>query len=441
MTKVSVKKHLKELQWRLMIVAFFFIAGACLAYNYQAQLIPLLLDPLHGEKLVYLNPAGGFSFIFLISIYAGMALGLPVLMQQIYSFLKPALPEAARRKSTVIIISSFALMIGGVAFGYFVAVPNALNFLYGFADAYVTASLTAESYLNFVIAYTIGIGIVFQIPLLLLLIHTIKPLTPGGLLKSERWVIVGSFIIAAIITPTPDPINQAIIAVPVIVVYQLGVVAILFSIAKQRRIQKRANKRAPLSTQHFEGLLVQPDIDEGLLVLTPVNQVLENNTPEVEQPAVQQPIPVAEVAVVAPVTEPVITTTPITPDPILFNNRNAHPGRISDFRQPNQVRPPTRSNPTLQTALEAEIQTNLESTAPSTFDLELQAALDAEIPEMIAPAAQATQARTAPTARPSMDFIRPTNTTIKSPNMTRPAFRSMDGIIRQPNVKPHSPSY
>ena len=86
MAKVSVKRHLRELQWRLMLVAVFFIVGACLAYYYQDSLVPLLLNPLHGEKLVYLNPAGGFSFIFLISIYAGIALALPVLIQQLYAF-------------------------------------------------------------------------------------------------------------------------------------------------------------------------------------------------------------------------------------------------------------------------------------------------------------------------------------------------------------------
>lgn len=239
MTTVSIKRHLRELQWRLMLVAAFFIVGACLAYSYQAQLIPLLLNPLGGEKLVYLNPAGGFNFIFLISIYAGMALSFPVLIQQIYAFLRPALPTAAHKKSPVIIISSFVLLVAGVVFGYMIAVPNALAFLYGFADQYVEASLTAESYLNFIIAYTIGIGIVFQVPLLLLLVNSIKPLTPGGLWRSERWVILLSFIVAAIITPTPDPINQAIIAVPVIAVYQIGVVAVLISIARRKNNTKR----------------------------------------------------------------------------------------------------------------------------------------------------------------------------------------------------------
>jgi sec-independent protein translocase protein TatC len=242
MSKVAIKKHLKELQWRLSIVALFFIAGATLAYTYQEQLIPALMAPLHGQKLIYLNPAGGFSFIFLISIYTGLAIALPILVQQLYAFLRPALPEKARKKSSAIIISSFLLLGAGVAFGYFVAVPNALNFLMTFADQYVSSALTADSYLNFVIAYTIGIGLVFQIPLLLLLIDSIKPLKPTGLLKSERWIILGAFIVAAIITPTPDPINQAIVAGPVIIVYQLGVVAILLKIARIRRVEKKQAK-------------------------------------------------------------------------------------------------------------------------------------------------------------------------------------------------------
>jgi sec-independent protein translocase protein TatC len=100
------------------------------------------------------------------------------------------------------------------------------------------------------IAYTIGIGVVFQLPLLLLLFHTIKPLTPGGLLKSEKWVVLVAFIVAAIITPTPDPINQVIIAGPVVVIYQIGVIAVLINIASEKRKQKAAlRKKAPVQVQ------------------------------------------------------------------------------------------------------------------------------------------------------------------------------------------------
>jgi sec-independent protein translocase protein TatC len=249
MSKVAAKQHLKEFRNRLFIVAIFFIVGACLAYYFQQPVIDAVLAPLHGQKLVYLNPAGGFSFIFMISIYAGLALAMPVLIQQLYLFIRPALPERAQKKSGPIIIGGFLLLVAGIAFGYFVAVPGALSFLYSFADQYISASLTADSYLNFVIAYTIGIGIVFQIPLLLLLINTIKPFTPGGLMQSEKWVIVASFVVAAIITPTPDPINQAIIAGPVIIVYQIGVIIILNAIFKKRREEKRLAKKALIAAR------------------------------------------------------------------------------------------------------------------------------------------------------------------------------------------------
>lgn len=244
MSKQSTGQHLKELRMRFFIVALFFIVGACLAYTFQEQVINAVLTPLHGQKLVYLNPAGGFNFIFLISIYAGLALAIPVLIQQLYAFVRPALPSTAQKKSYMLIIGSFLLLVAGILFGYFVAVPSALTFLYSFADAYIDASLTAESYLNFIIAYTIGIGLVFQIPLLLLLINSIKPLTPGGLMKSEKWVLLISVIVAAIITPTPDPINQLIIAGPVIIVYQIGVVIILTSIHKKYRANKKLAKKA-----------------------------------------------------------------------------------------------------------------------------------------------------------------------------------------------------
>ena len=287
MSQMSAKRHLKELQIRLLIVSAFFFIGACLAYSYQEQLVPLLMAPLHGERLIYLNPAGGFTFIFLISIYAGIALAFPVLLQQIYSFLRPALPDSAQRNSWKLVVSSLTLLVCGLLFGYFIAVPNALDFLYGFADKYVDASLTAESYLNFMIAYTIGIGIVFQLPLLLLLIHAIRPLTPGGLMRSQRWVILGAFIVAAIITPTPDPVNQAIIAIPVVVVYQLGVFAVLISIS-------RAKRRAKVEARKNSKSRVAPE-QPVLPVVEPAQPIAANPQPESAAPVVHaakvQPAP------------------------------------------------------------------------------------------------------------------------------------------------------
>jgi len=291
---MSAKQHLKELQFRLMVVAAFFIVGATLAYMYQDKIIPFLLAPIGNEKLIYLNPGGGFSFIFLVSIYAGVALAFPFLIQQVYGFLRPALPASAQKKSGMMIIGSLFLLLAGIAFGYYIAVPNALHFLYGFADQYVDASLTADSYLNFVIAYTIGIGIVFQIPLLLLLIHAAKPLKPSGLMRSERWVILISFIIAAFITPTPDPVNQTIIAGPVIIVYQIGVFIILWSIMKQRRADKRKAKdmvrRARRIQQPPHPVYSEPALD----LITPLSTAVVNSSDETPEVEIEQPVEALE---------------------------------------------------------------------------------------------------------------------------------------------------
>jgi len=311
MSKVAASQHLKELRTRVFIVAFFFIIGASLAYAFQGPVIDAVLSPLKGQKLVYLNPAGGFSFIFMVSIYSGIALAFPILIQQLYAFIRPALPDTAQKKSSMLIIGSFLLLVSGMAFGYFVAVPNALIFLYSFADQFIDASLTADSYLNFVIAYTIGIGIVFQIPLVLLLINSIKPFTPGGLMQSEKWVIVISFIVAAIITPTPDPINQTIIAGPVVVVYQIGVIIILTSIFRKHRAEKRLRKKElavqRLSKKH--GLVSTPaSKPEGFKAPTPI----QNKRP-VTRPAFQ----------------PVAQPTQVRPQPQL-----THPVSIDGFVRP-----------------------------------------------------------------------------------------------------------
>lgn len=200
------------------------------------------MAPLHGQKLSYLTPAGGFSFIFQISMYAGLFAALPLAVYHLHAFIKPALPAGARKSAAKVVLAASLLIAGGTAYGYFVAIPAALQFLTTFASDSVTPNLTADSYLSFFLAYVAGIAALSLLPLLLLFVHWINPLKPMGLLKSERWIIAGAFIVAAFITPTPDALNQTMIAAPIIAIYQLGVVAVLISISKRKRIEKRLTR-------------------------------------------------------------------------------------------------------------------------------------------------------------------------------------------------------
>lgn len=232
--------HIRELRRRLFLsVAVSLIVGS-VVYYYHDFFIKIVMEPLGNQKLIYLTPAGGFSFVFMVTFYVTMIAVLPVFLYQIYAFIKPAIPMHTGRLSVNVALAATFLMVAGATFGYLFAVPGGLNFLNNFASEYVTASLTADSYLSFVLGYVLGIGILFELPLLLLFWHWIHPLTPKGLLNSERYVIVGAFIAAAVLSPSPDALSQATIAIPIILVYQLGIIAVLVSIKKTK---KRSAKR------------------------------------------------------------------------------------------------------------------------------------------------------------------------------------------------------
>lgn len=242
-------QHISELRRRLFwVVAVSLVVGGA-TYYYHDFFVRLIMAPLDGQKLIYLTPAGGFSFIFMVTFYVTMLAVLPLVLYQIYAFIRPAIPTHTSRLSLKVGASAALLMAAGATFGYLYAVPGGLHFLTNFADSYITPSLTADSYLSFVLSYVLGIGILFELPLLLLFWHWIHPLTPGGLLNSERFLIVGAFVVAAVISPSPDALTQTIIAVPIIVVYQFGVVAVLLSIRKTRRLEKeqRSSRTSPVA--------------------------------------------------------------------------------------------------------------------------------------------------------------------------------------------------
>ncbi len=236
---LTLQAHLKEARNRLFACIAVFVLFSSLAYVVYDRIMWALLLPLHGQKLMYLSPAGGFSFIFTVTMWAGFALTLPLLLYNIFRFIAPALPGAARSRGSTILLGSLLLFLVGASFGYFYAIPGALHFLVGFGSQYVQAMITADSYLNFVLLYTVGLGILFQLPIIIMLIHWIKPLKPGGLLKFERYIILGAFIIGALLSPSPDALNQTMIAAPFIAMYQVGVIGVMISTARSKRVGKK----------------------------------------------------------------------------------------------------------------------------------------------------------------------------------------------------------
>lgn len=235
--------HVNELRVRIFIVIATLVVAASIGYSFHDFLVRVLLAPLHGEKLVYLTPGGGFDFIFKVSLYFGVIITIPVFIYHAYKYLTPLMRKPTKAFALFSIIGSIVFSLSGIAFGYLVAVPAALRFLTNFGGEYIEASLTASSYLDFITTYMLGLALVFQLPLLLLFINAIgRPLPPSKLLKGEGYVVLGAFIAAALITPTPDVMNQAIIAAPIVIIYQLG---ILFVWVHNKSGRKRQAVIAP----------------------------------------------------------------------------------------------------------------------------------------------------------------------------------------------------
>lgn len=231
--------HIRELQWRLAIVALAFLATGAAVYPFFDKIVALLLKPLGNNlSLVYLTPGGAFNFAVQVCIYAAMIGALPVALYHIYRFVMPAVEKTTLRGVLGYSLSSLLLAAVGVAFSYFLALPAAIQFLTSFDLKNISPMLTVESYLSFVMTYLLAGALLFQLPLFMTIINRIKPMTPRMLMSGQRHVILWSVVFAAVISPTPDAVNQLLLAVPIIVMYQVGIVIILL------KNRKRADKKS-----------------------------------------------------------------------------------------------------------------------------------------------------------------------------------------------------
>jgi sec-independent protein translocase protein TatC len=246
--------HIYELRRRLFWVVAVILAVSSAVYPYLGKVIAVLTAPLGDQQLYYLTPVGGLSFSIKICVYIGVMAAVPFIMFHLYRFLEPLMGSWRRSAIFYVGLSSF-FAASGIVFAYFVSLPGALHFLTGLNLNHIQAMLTVDSYLTFVMTYLLGAALLFQLPLLLLIINnTAKPLKPSKLMKWQRYVIVAAFVVAAIISPTPDIMNQVLFALPIIVMYQVGVVLVCvqnYSRArKKRKAEALAAKAVPAAASY-----------------------------------------------------------------------------------------------------------------------------------------------------------------------------------------------
>ena len=221
--EMSLMEHLAELRTRLMIAAGAVLVTTLLSFLFTEQIIKWLLLPAPaGIKLLALEPTETFTTYFRVALYSGIALGMPVILYEIYRYIDPALHPHERRFVLAMGLPVLALFAVGIAFCYFVVLPSAIRFLYSFGSSVFEPQYRASSYLSFVTTFLLAMGLVFEMPAIIYALIRANVLQRSWLAKQRRYAILVAFIVGAIITPTPDPFNQTLVSVPLYLLFELG---------------------------------------------------------------------------------------------------------------------------------------------------------------------------------------------------------------------------
>ncbi|MCM8768265.1 MAG: twin-arginine translocase subunit TatC [Candidatus Omnitrophica bacterium] len=223
---LSFWEHLEELRRRILFVLFVWIlAGACF-YLYSDKILKFLFAPLvpFQPRPVFTRPLEPFMVTFGVSCFAGCLVALPLLIVEIWLFVAPGLNKEEQKISRLIIPGLVIFSYAGMAFGFFLLVPVALKVLLGFSRGIMMPFLSAGSYLGFVAVITLGLGVVFNLPVVLGAMGGLGIVQPATLAKNRRLALVGALVLAAIITPTTDVVTQLMLAAPLVVLYEVGII-------------------------------------------------------------------------------------------------------------------------------------------------------------------------------------------------------------------------
>lgn len=216
--------HIAALRFHLLRSVVYFALATGLAFSFANAILDFLAQPLPGgiESLQVIEVTEPISVLFRISLLSGFALALPLILLEVILYIAPALNRSARIALVLLgLPSATALFFGGMAFAFFVMLPAALPFLLSIFA--FEASIRASAYINFVTGVLFWLGVVFQMPLVIYVLARLRWVKAAVLAKQWRLAIVLIAVLAAVITPTIDPINMSIVMGPLIVLYFLSV--------------------------------------------------------------------------------------------------------------------------------------------------------------------------------------------------------------------------
>ncbi len=234
--------HLQEVRSRLVQSLFILVIASGTAFYFSETLIVWIKRPIDVD-LVFLAPAEAFWADLKISLFFGFLIAFPFILYQAWLFVAPGLLPKERGILWPFFVFGVFFFFCGISFSYFLALPFAIRFLVNYGrDAGIKPMLSVSSYIDFNLKILLAFGFVFELPLVMVLLSKLGLLTPDFLVKNRKFAILGAFVVAAIATPTPDIFNQFVMAIPLILLYEIGIVTIRMFGGKAKTVEEDSER-------------------------------------------------------------------------------------------------------------------------------------------------------------------------------------------------------
>ncbi|MCR3923103.1 MAG: twin-arginine translocase subunit TatC [Firmicutes bacterium] len=231
---VTLKEHLIELRKRVVISATFLLFTTIISIIFIQKISAFLVRIAGGVEIIYISPTEAFMTELRIAIFSGVFLALPVILSQVWAFICPGLKKNERRKFLFVLFFSLLLFLYGTFFAYSIALPFTMRFLSNFSPS-IAPLFSYQAYISFITSLILIFGVVFQLPLIIMTLIITGLVTVATLRRVRKYVIVVMFVVAAIITP-PDVISQVVMVLPLLVLYEVGIlVGHLLNPARKRK--------------------------------------------------------------------------------------------------------------------------------------------------------------------------------------------------------------
>jgi sec-independent protein translocase protein TatC len=219
--------HMLDLKDHLVRIAISLVVASALTFVLAERVMEWLLLPTRGfeeqVRIIALRPTATIGMFMRISLFSGAIVAMPFIVYQLLHYIVPGLTRKEKRSLAWIIPGATVLFLGGVAFAYFIMIPPALSFLFSWWNDLIEQTWTVEDYVEFVTGLVFWVGVSFQTPLIMTFVARLGVVTARQMLSVWRFAAVGIAVLAAFITPTPDPINMGLIMMPLFVLYLLGI--------------------------------------------------------------------------------------------------------------------------------------------------------------------------------------------------------------------------